>query len=161
MWLQLCCQEALQWEKYTEVQEALVLWKAQFNGDQDLPKDMTVHCTNFMGFFEMRYQELLDNQPVPTEKARLIATHSEHSSGWQTAVPIKDLGLKLDDRSFQLAVRLHLGMSLCHPNKCGSCGLMVDTTARHGLSCIRAKVTRPRQCKSNLWVDKCALFSVH
>ena len=99
--------------------------------------------------FEQRYQELLDNQPVPTEKARLMAIHSEHSSGWLSAVPIKDLGLKLDDRSFQLAMGLHLGVSLCHPYKCGSCGLIVDTTARHGLSCIWAEGTKPRHDKVN------------
>ena len=29
-------------ENYTEVKEALDLWKAQFNGDQDLPEDITV-----------------------------------------------------------------------------------------------------------------------
>ena len=120
-------------ENYTEVKEALDLWKAQFNGDQDFPEDITVQTLWDQPVFEMRYQELLDNQPVPTEKARLIATHSEHSSGWLTAVPIKDLGLKMDDRSFQLAVGLHLGVSLCHPYKCGSCGLLVDTTGRHGL----------------------------
>ena len=41
----------------------------------------------------MIYQELIDKQPVPAEKARLTATHSEHSSRWLTVVPIKDLGL--------------------------------------------------------------------
>ena len=57
-------------EKYTEVQEALDLWKAQFNEDQDLPEDITVQTLWDQPVFEMRYLELLDNQPVPTEKAR-------------------------------------------------------------------------------------------
>ena len=134
---------AISMENYTEVQEAVDLWKAQFNEDQDLPKDITIQTLWDQPGFEMRYLELLDNQPVPIEKATLLANHSKHSSGWLTAVPIKDVGLKLDDRSFQIAVGLQLGVSLCYPYKCGSCGLMVDTTAKHGLSCIRVKGTRP------------------
>ena len=63
------------------------------------------------------------------------------------AVP--KLGLKLDDRSLQIAVGLRLGVSLCHPYKCGSCGLLVYTTARHGLSCTKAKGSKPRHDKIN------------
>ena len=138
-------------ENYIEVQEALDLWKAQFSEDQeqDLPEDVTVQTLWDQPVFELRYQELLDNQSVPTEKARLMAAHSEHSSCWLTAVPASKLGLKMDDRSLQIAVGLYLGVPLCHPYKCGSCGLLVDTTARHGLSCIKAKGTRPRHDKIN------------
>ena len=63
------------------------------------------------------------------------------------AVP--KLGLKLDDRSLQIAVGLRLGVSLCHPYKCGSCDLLVYTTARHGLSCTKAKGSKPRHDKIN------------
>merc|ERR1712079_226392 len=123
-------------ENYVDVQEALDLWKAQFSEEkeQGLPEDVTVQTLWDQPVFELKYQELLDNQSVPTEKARLIAAHSEHSSGWLTAVPVPKLGLKLDDRSLQIAVGLHLGVPLCHPYKCGSCGLLVDTTARDGIS---------------------------
>ena len=138
-------------ENYIEVQEALDLWKAQFSEEEEqgLPEDVTVQTLWDQPVFELKYQDLLDNQSVPTEKARLIAAHSEHSSGWLTAVPVPKLGLKLDDRSLQIAVGLHLGVPLCHPYKCGSCGLLVDTTARHGLSCIKAKGTKPRHDKIN------------
>ena len=65
-------------KNYIEVQEALDLWKAQFSEDkeQDLPEDVTVQTLWDQPVFELRYQELLDNQSVPTEKARLIAAHS-------------------------------------------------------------------------------------
>ena len=77
-------------ENYIEVQEALDLWKAQFSEDkeQELPEDVTVQTLWDQPVFELRYQELLDNQSVPTEKARLIAAHCQHSSGWLTAVPV-------------------------------------------------------------------------
>ena len=80
--------EDIKMENYIEVQEALDLWKAQFSEDkgQELPEDITVQTMWDQPVFELRYQELLENQTVPTEKARLIATHSEHSSGWLTGL---------------------------------------------------------------------------
>ena len=65
-------------ENYIEVQEALDLWKAQFSEDkeQDLPEDVTVQTLWDQPVFELRYQELLDNQSVPTEKARLVPFQS-------------------------------------------------------------------------------------
>ena len=49
-------------ENYIEVQEALDLWKAQFNEDkeQDLPEDVTVQTLWDQPVFELKYQELLD-----------------------------------------------------------------------------------------------------
>ena len=124
-------------------------WKFSEDKEQDLPEVVSVQTMWDQPVFELRYQELLENQTVQTEKARLIATHSEYSSGWLTAVPVPKLGLKLDDRSLQIAVGLHLGVSLCHPYKCGSSGMIVDITARHGLSCTKAKCTKPRHDKIN------------
>ena len=70
-------------ENYIEVQEALDLWKAQFSEDkeQDLPEDVTGQTLWDQPVLELRYQELLNNQSVPTEKAT-FAAHSQHSSGW-------------------------------------------------------------------------------
>ena len=80
--------EDIKMENYIEVQEALDLWKAQFSEDkgQELPEDITVQTMWDQPVFELRYQELMENQTVPTEKARLIAAHSEHSSGWLTGL---------------------------------------------------------------------------
>ena len=61
------------------------------------------------------------------------------------------MGLKLDNQGMRLACGLRLGAPLGHPYKC-SCGTVVDSLGRHGLSCKNAKGTFPRheECKKIL-----------
>ena len=48
-------------------------------------------------------------------------------------MPISSLGLRMDDDTIRIAVRL--GSTLCHPHQCSHCGAEVDSSAMHGLSC--------------------------
>ena len=50
-------------------------------------------------------------------------------------MPISAMGLRLDDDSLRIAVRLRLGTPLCSPHQCQHCGEDVDVLGRHGLSC--------------------------
>ena len=50
------------------------------------------------------------------------------------AVPIPSLGLKLDPMTLKISCGLRLGSTLCHQYQC-TCGVMVESNGRHGLSC--------------------------
>ena len=96
-----------------------------------------------------KYQNLLEKAITPSEKARLLAVASPHSSDWLNALPVTKLGLKIDNSGMQIACGLRLGTKMFKPFKCGSCGSIVDPTGRHGLSCKKAKGTYPRHLQVN------------
>ena len=83
--------------------------------------------------YKLKYDNLLKDTVVPSEKARLLAVASPHSSDWLTAFPSSNLGLKLENKSLRIAAGLRLGAPIVHPFKYGNCGMIVDTTGRHGL----------------------------
>ena len=95
-----------------------------------------------------KYYNLLNDQVIPAEKARLLAVAAENSSDWLHALPVPSLGLKLDNTSMRVACGLRLGAPLCQPYKC-VCGSLVDSSGRHGLSCQKAKGTFPRHQQVN------------
>ena len=41
----------------------------------------------------------------------------------------------MDDEVVRIAVGLRLGLSLCQPHECIHCGVAVDASGVHGLSC--------------------------
>ena len=84
---------------------------------------------------------------------------AEHSSDWLIALPIPDMGLKLDNKGMETDCGLRLGTKLCQPFKC-ICGAIVDSTGRHGLSCPKAKGRCSRHLKVNQIIGK-ALGSAH
>ena len=69
------------------------------------------------------------------ETARLLAAATTQSGTWLNALPISSLGLKVDDDVVRIATGLCLGVAICHPHKCRSCGADVDSLGTHGLSC--------------------------
>ena len=98
------------------------------------------------------------------EQARLRAVASEHASDWLSAVPVANLGMKLDNSSLWVAVGLRLGTKICESHKC-VCGQLVDPCGRHGLSCRNAKGTHSRHSQANdikkgpclMWSTCCAI----
>ena len=88
------------------------------------------------------------NENNPIDVARIKAVSGAHSSDWLNAVPIPGLGLKMDDAHFRIACGLRLGLPMCKPYTC-VCGELVDTYARHGLSCRLAKGRGPRHTQLN------------
>ena len=151
-------------EAYEDLIEAQDAWKAQFNTNREddseedndheveetpLPEDVTVQALWDQPVFEQKYQKLLNSAVTPSEKARLQAVASPHSSDWLMALPVTKLGLKIDNSDMQIACGLRLGIEMFKPFKCGSCGSIVDPTGRHGLSCKKAKGTYPRHLQVN------------
>ena len=59
--------------------------------------------------------------------ARLLAAATPESGAWLNALPISSLGLKVDDNVMRIAASLCLGVAICHPHKCRSCGADMDS----------------------------------
>ena len=58
---------------------------------------------------------------------------------WLDALPVSSLGLCMDNNTVRVAVGLRLGSPLCCPHTCHHCGVQVEGTATHGLSCKWSK----------------------
>ena len=67
-------------------------------------------------------------------RARLLAVTAPHSGDWLHALPISSCGLRLDDETIRVSVKLRLGLNLCEVHRC-PCGTQVDARGTHGLAC--------------------------
>ena len=81
--------------------------------------------------------------------ARLKAVTTSESGAWLQALPISSLGLRMDDETIRVAVGLRLGLPLCRPHMCTSCGAEVDKLGTHGLSCRFSKGRHSRHAAIN------------
>ena len=140
--------------------EAVTLWKESVvntnvdeNNNGQQPTVKTVQANWDTPIYEKIYQDLLDKQSTPAEKARLRAVASDQASAWLNATPMSSIGLKLDNSSVRVAVGLRLGTKLCEPHKC-ICGQLVDPWGRHGLSCRNAKGTNSRHAHANSLIKR-------
>ena len=77
---------------------------------------------------------MLNNATTDADKACLLACQSAGTGDWLCALPLSNIGLRIDDASLRVAVGLRLGAPLVHAHKC-ICGVEVDREGRHGLSC--------------------------
>ena len=149
-----------QTDQYQDLQDAESEWATVLLNNAVQPVAKSVQALWDAPIFEKKYNDILNNQTIPAERARLRAVASEHASNWLNALPVPALGLKLDNTSLRMAVGLRLGYALCQPHKC-ICGSLVDSTGRHGLSCKNAKGTAPRHNQVNdilrehLWLLRC------
>ncbi|CAG9118843.1 unnamed protein product [Plutella xylostella] len=82
-------------------------------------------------------RHLLETSTNDTERARLLATAERESGLWLHALPSPKIGTFLDDRSFQTAIGLRLGIKIVQPHHC-ICGAEVNQLGHHGLSCRRS-----------------------
>ena len=133
---------------YHNLEEAEFLWRELIPDDTLQPTIKTVQALWDTPLYNKKYLELLENQTLPVEKARLKAVVAEHSSDWLNAIPIPSLGLKMDNASLRIACGLRLGSPLCQPHTC-LCGKLVNELGRHGLSCKNAKGTHSRHSQAN------------
>ena len=118
-----------------ESAEALALWNAhvavpppESHGDchqkaWDSPQAIT------------RLHHLLENVQEPASRARLLSASCKESEVWLNAPPVSSLGFCMDDDTISIAVSLRLGTPLFHPHPCIQCGVPLDDTAVHALSC--------------------------
>ena len=103
---------------------------------------------------EAAFQQLLLNASDPSDRARLLAVSHRESGAWLLALPISNLGLRLDDDSVKIAVGLRLGTPLCSPHHCKRCGQLVDSLGRHGLSCRRSEGRHSRHAALNSIISR-------
>ena len=82
--------------------------------------------------------ELLEAIDTDVGHARLLAVSTKESGAWLYALPIASVGLRMDDDDVRIAAAIRLGAYLGHPHKCYHCDNDVDTTAIHGLSCLKS-----------------------
>ena len=78
---------------------------------------------------------LLRQAPDAVSRSRPLAASRKESGAWLNALPVSSLGLRMDNNTVRVAVGLRLGSLLCRPHTCHHCGVQVDGTATHGLSC--------------------------
>merc|ERR1712012_109757 len=134
--------------EYQLLLEAEELWKDIIPDEALQPSNRTVQALLDSPLYTKKFEELLESQILPVDKARLRAVASDHAGDWLNALPIANLGLKLDNASIRIACGLRLGSPLCHPRTC-PCGEFVNEFGRHGLSCKLAKGTHPRHSHAN------------
>ena len=135
-------------DSYQELLDARNAWAFILQDKAEQPSNLSVQALWDAPMYKKKYQDLLESETSPVDRARLLAVAAEHSSDWLSAIPVPALGLKLDNMSLRIATGLRLGSSLCQPYKC-KCGDLVDTSGRHGLSCKNAKGTFSRHQQVN------------
>jgi hypothetical protein len=84
----------------------------------------------------------------PTSRARLIAAAAPGSGAFLQTVPMASVGTRLDNCAVHIAVALRLGATVCVPHQC-ICGVMVDSTGVHGLSCRKSAGRTSRHAAIN------------
>ena len=84
----------------------------------------------------------------PADSARIRAVRSPGAGDWLHAIPLANIGLRLDDLAISLAVGLRLGGPLAHAHAC-VCGATVQADGLHGLSCLRSAGRQMRHASVN------------
>jgi len=98
--------------------------------------------------FERALNDLLDGSTSVQDRARLQAVSAEGSSAWLLALPAVATGTLLDDESLRIAVGLRLGSRVVGDHVC-TCGVRVELSGSHGLSCRRSAGRGPRHAALN------------
>ena len=78
---------------------------------------------------------MLDQASDAITRTCLLAVSRKESGAWLRAVPNSSLGLRMDNETIRVGVGLCLGVPLCGPHSCQHCGVAVDWSGLHGLSC--------------------------
>ena len=94
------------------------------------------------------FKALLSSSDAGT-RVRLLASRQKEASAWLTAPPVSALGLRMGNETIRVAIGLRLGTPLCVPHTCPLCGMHVDESGVHGLSCRRSKGRIPRHAALN------------
>ena len=123
---------------------ALVLWRASHNAEAPSGQITSHQKAWDTPLVEASLAALMENSAQdPKSKARLLAVQRKESGAWLTALPASSLGLRMEDDAVRVAVGLRLGLSLCVPHRCTQCGVHVDSSGTHGLSCRKSRGRHP------------------
>ena len=129
--------------------EAINIWKSK---DSQLiaPKDQASLQQRAWDepVARLKLSHLLNAAQSLPDRARLLAVSSPSAGTWLNAVPIRSLGLKLEDEELRIAVALRLGIKVSLPYSC-ECGVRVAENATHGLDCRRSSGKHIRHASAN------------
>ena len=145
------------WRGEEAEDRALIVWGAMVGGASH---PVAPACTSQRAWDSpvvlYSFNSLLTAAAQPVDKARLLASRSPGSGDWLQALPLANIGLRLDDQAVAIAVALRLGAPAVHAHVC-ACGAAVSSSGHHGLSCVR---TRVRGGTADMQVQT-TLFTAH
>jgi hypothetical protein len=138
-----------------ELEQALTQWSG---GLQSAPPFSAVQRQWDAPLIAERKKLLLASQwndePTKQRQARLLAVGSQGSGDWLNALPSENLGLKIDNQKFKIAVALRLGVKCCQPHFCSLCYAQVSSFGTHGLSCKRSAGRHSRHASVNSLISR-------
>ena len=142
-------------KEYSFLADAVEEWKKilDLGEDGEVPADRSVQEKWDTPICKMEFDALMKSGTCE-ETAILQATSSEDSSAWVHAMPIRALGLKLDNTSFKIVCGLRIGARICEPYRCRGCGAAVNSYGRHGLSCNKVSGRFPRHTEGNKLIQE-------
>ena len=128
---------------------ALSEW--QKDHDSPSPPPGSLHLQKAWDFVVVShtFDSLLDASPDDTNLARLLASAARESGAWLSALPMSSIGLRMEDDVIRVSVGIRLGVPLCEPHDCSSCGGHVDRLGIHGLKCRFSKGRHSRHAVIN------------
>ena len=97
----------------------------------------------------MTHTILLDLVEDQQARARLSIVSCAESGEWLNALPIVLLGLCLSEDMVRVAVGIRLGVPICRPHLCASCGANVEAFGAYALSCHLSKGRHSRHAALN------------
>ena len=97
---------------------------------------------------------LIKNAPDDLSRAGISAASAKETGACLRALPISNLGLRMDDETIRIAAGLRLGTPLCRSHSCHHCGTEVDQFATHGLSCRYSEGRHARHAAINSIVHR-------
>ena len=97
---------------------------------------------------EATYNALLKSAQNQQASACLLAVVGLTSGVWLNTLSITSLGLRMDNEVVSIAVGLCLGLSLCQPHECIHCGMAVEASEVHRLSCSSEEGNTPDMLRS-------------
>ena len=84
----------------------------------------------------------------PADRAHQLSSCAQESGDWLNALPLANIGLRLDNGAVSIAVSLRLGLPAVHAHPC-ACGAAVVATGHHSLSCARSAGRQGRHASAN------------
>ena len=134
--------------------KAILRWESIFEQQGPLPQLMhTQKSWDALSSLNI-LNSLIKNAPDDLSRARISAASAKETGAWLRALPISNLGLRMDDETVRIAAGLRLGTPLCRSHSCHHCGTEVDQFATHGLSCRYSKGRHARHAAINSIVHR-------
>jgi hypothetical protein len=121
----------------TDVIEAVELWKGRTTAAPPEPSCAMKQKAWDGPLIAEASAALLSAAPNQVAVACLIAVNALHSGAYLEALPMSSVGTRLDDTWLRIAIATRLGAPVCAPHQC-VCGIQVDESGIHGLSCRKS-----------------------